>query len=56
MGEATPTYLIALCEERVPHFDDRRVVQLLHDLQLAVLVPLVLEHLLDRHGLPGFRM
>lgn len=44
-------HLVALArgEEVVLHFYHVRVVQFLHDLQLAVLEALVLEHFLDRH-------
>mmetsp|Transcript_6086 Transcript_6086/g.17155 ORF Transcript_6086/g.17155 Transcript_6086/m.17155 type:complete len:342 (+) Transcript_6086:192-1217(+) len=45
--------LIPGCVEGMLQLHHIGVTQLLHDLQLAVLVPLVLEHLLDGHGLPG---
>ena len=41
--------LVAVSVERLAHLDAVRVVQHLQDLQLTVLVPFVLEHLLDRH-------
>ena len=42
-------HLIALGEEGVSHFDDGRVVELLHYLELSVLVSLILEHFLNCH-------
>jgi len=44
--------LLALGLEGVFELDDVRVVQLAQDLQLPVLLPFVLLHLLDRHHLP----
>ena len=44
--------LVAGGVERVLELHDVRVLELLHDLQLAVLVPLVLEHL-RREGVPS---
>lgn len=42
-----------LCEiERVSELYNIGMVEHAHDLQLAVLEPLVLQHLLDRHHLP----
>ena len=40
-------YLIAFREERMSHFDDRGMVQLLHYLELSVLIALILEHFLN---------
>ena len=45
--------VLARSVEGVPQANDVRVVQLLDDQELAVLVTLVLEHLLDRDLLPG---
>ena len=43
--------LVSICVERLPHFDAVRVVKHFQNLQFSVLVSLVLEHLLDGHGL-----
>lgn len=47
--------LLTVGIERLAHFDTIRVMQHFQDLQFAVLVSLVLEHLLDRHSFSSFR-
>ena len=42
---------VAVSVEGLAHFDAIRVVEHLEDLQLSVLVPLVLEYLLDSYSL-----
>lgn len=48
-------WLVSVGVKRLTHFDAVRVVKHLENLQLSVLVALVLEHLLDGHGLACLR-
>ncbi len=47
-------YLASIGVERLLELDDEGVVELLHDHELSVLVPLILEDLLDGHYFAGF--
>ena len=51
MVRDAPTYLISLCIKRMLEGDDVGVEELLHYLELSVLISLVLIHLLDRYDL-----
>ena len=48
------SYLVTLRVERVLKSDDIWVLELLHDLQLSVLIPFVLVHFLDGDDFASF--
>ena len=48
------SYLVALRVERVLKSDDIRVLELLHDLQLTVLISFILVHFLDGDHFASF--
>jgi hypothetical protein len=52
---ANNTYLVSVSVECMLEVDYVRVVQLLHDLELPIFVPLVLVDFLDSHDLTGLR-
>ena len=53
-GRLIGTYLITLGVESVLELDDVRVAELFHDLEFAVLIPLILVNLLDRNNFTSF--